>query len=1263
MYQQQQQSQTRSEPAQDQPTSVDSSLVYRRCHEYQQQIKEAEPETARLAKIEEEKKAAEEAEKRKAEAARLQKEAEDARIAKQNKVEAAKAAREAKAAEKKRQKQEGEAAAAAAAARAASERAIEAARRLAENMHNQTNYGMNAPQAVQHGEGEDYMEVQAGDEQDEDYVDEEPQQSNHPYQQQQRGTTAHKPTLPPQYQQQQQQTLQPRAPQQQQGTPANDVDLTAMMEEEIRKTVERLRDFQAKDPTLFLKVWSVRKSCGSEKSSQHNSEGSQAQQSPAMGNSSMTYGAGPSNQGNAHQNHPTQPPDLIPVPPPIPKRKPGRKLKKSLDAQTQAQAQAPVQGNQNQNHDPQLQNQPPPNQNFRGFADDIPGGVLATGESVMMQIGDPQQFPRKKKIGRPSNAEKALGEMENTNLPPRPKRKPGRPKGSKTKSKPVEGERSQDDVPMETPPTPPMQPAGPGTFERLLPGPPSADPTVREACNQQTQQNLQANNGPMRSISRMSNVTPASTSNAATSTPQPVQEQPLSSGTPQSATTATLEQAKAAPIAPATTQTSQNRTAQWPDEHIDLIADTGSKLLNSLPQNAGKTMDAKTIRDILRTNPSYVQVCEMIESKGFHMDRSKFARTFLSVISQNHPLPAQAQGQQQSIARAEASNSAQVNAGERSLSSAAAALRAHKEAIAADRPEEDDFVPPQMDEDDNERHQHQLSLLQAYNKGYGSYKTPYGIQQNGTTSSSAPARTSVIQTTLQDTYLDNGVWAPPIQFSQRMPQQQNPYPYQSRFSWQNKNATASLQRRPPQLSHVVPPHSTPATPFNVLNGKAPPRPWNTSEVGQKRPHSEAFGANRPFASQAPSPYRPRPWGDRRNSGSEVGARAPNPCGASPFRVNSATPQPQMPTPGTQKNVQTLYSIPYLQVDSIEEVSNSYQQQIAKNPLLNLDGIVLPIDTSVARRRSKYDPKTIARDILISTGRHPSERPLNRHLEPLKDFRAVDNQSDLSTFRWDIVDPGGDEVGSLNKELKELAAAAKMAAGSRRGPVPTRGNSFRINTKPRNPSALRNETIEIEDDDAMDVDDEGMPSPQSVRASKEGTQTPGRRPGREVRNPAPNYTPMPAAEPRKLQHDAGRRYCEDLEQTPSEAEEKPPAEYVKFACKWEKCDHVLVNLATLRRHIFIMHGKHDDVVTQGKVCMWHGCGNKDYSAENDATPGTYCDNLKLFKQHMEDTHLKSVAFLYGDGAKTDVYSMFLILPHHSVSNSELRHTPNDILTFV
>ncbi|KAL9126417.1 MAG: hypothetical protein Q9217_004528 [Psora testacea] len=61
----------------------------------------------------------------------------------------------------------------------------------------------------------------------------------------------------------------------------------------------------------------------------------------------------------------------------------------------------------------------------------------------------------------------------------------------------------------------------------------------------------------------------------------------------------------------------------------------------------------------------------------------------------------------------------------------------------------------------------------------------------------------------------------------------------------------------------------------------------------------------------------------------------------------------------------------------------------------------------ALRRSSYDPRTICRDILITSGRHPTMAPLNQHLDALRErFVSVDNNADLSTFRWDLVDPGG-----------------------------------------------------------------------------------------------------------------------------------------------------------------------------------------------------------------------------------------------------------------
>ena len=75
-------------------------------------------------------------------------------------------------------------------------------------------------------------------------------------------------------------------------------------------------------------------------------------------------------------------------------------------------------------------------------------------------------------------------------------------------------------------------------------------------------------------------------------------------------------------------------------------------------------------------------------------------------------------------------------------------------------------------------------------------------------------------------------------------------------------------------------------------------------------------------------------------------------------------------------------------------------------LYNNNDIVKALDKKKALRRSTYDPKSIARDILLATGRHPEMPPLNAHLDGLTSkFRAISVVSDLSTLRWDLVDPG------------------------------------------------------------------------------------------------------------------------------------------------------------------------------------------------------------------------------------------------------------------
>ena len=72
----------------------------------------------------------------------------------------------------------------------------------------------------------------------------------------------------------------------------------------------------------------------------------------------------------------------------------------------------------------------------------------------------------------------------------------------------------------------------------------------------------------------------------------------------------------------------------------------------------------------------------------------------------------------------------------------------------------------------------------------------------------------------------------------------------------------------------------------------------------------------------------------------------------------------------------------------------------------------------ALRRTKYNPETIARDVLLATGSHPSMDPLNAHLDILqKNFRNVKPESNMSTFRWDLVDPMHNSKQSYRNEIK------------------------------------------------------------------------------------------------------------------------------------------------------------------------------------------------------------------------------------------------------
>ncbi|KAF2189730.1 hypothetical protein K469DRAFT_700984 [Zopfia rhizophila CBS 207.26] len=148
-------------------------------------------------------------------------------------------------------------------------------------------------------------------------------------------------------------------------------------------------------------------------------------------------------------------------------------------------------------------------------------------------------------------------------------------------------------------------------------------------------------------------------------------------------------------------------------------------------------------------------------------------------------------------------------------------------------------------------------------------------------------------------------------------------------------------------------------------------------------------------------------------------------------------------------------------------------------ILRDKNIVQPIEKSKALRRNEYNIKTIARDVLLAAGRHPEERQLNQHLEILKQtLPQVDNSSDLSTLRWDIIDPGeppkgwfkdhtlvldaedaddeddsddeGDRAAARPRVLMQQTVGVNGAGNSRVQTIPSGTNPFKIKRRGRPP---------------------------------------------------------------------------------------------------------------------------------------------------------------------------------------------------------------------
>ncbi|KAI9673075.1 MAG: hypothetical protein M1829_004389 [Trizodia sp. TS-e1964] len=175
---------------------------------------------------------------------------------------------------------------------------------------------------------------------------------------------------------------------------------------------------------------------------------------------------------------------------------------------------------------------------------------------------------------------------------------------------------------------------------------------------------------------------------------------------------------------------------------------------------------------------------------------------------------------------------------------------------------------------------------------------------------------------------------------------------------------------------------------------------------------------------------PGPILDQPRSLAQTTARAsPSTSSYHKFRLDPTHRQPLYHKQGNISNGNPLESLPYTQQFSTHaqpldssynqgEVSNSIRENMSNSSLGPREKgpsthhkilkfptlLVRPISEKVIPDNPDYDPKTIASDILVSAGRHPTKPALNSHVDHwIGRFADVTNTSDLATFKWNLVD--------------------------------------------------------------------------------------------------------------------------------------------------------------------------------------------------------------------------------------------------------------------
>lgn len=654
----------------------------------------------------------------------------------------------------------------------------------------------------------------------------------------------------------------------------------------------------------------------------------------------------------------------------------------------------------------------------------------------------------------------------------------------------------------------------------------------------------------------------------------------------------------------------------WPSHKKGSLAEAASNWLNQLPANrtAGKSTSKQEIFKMVDGNPSYVQLCELIEKTGIRFERSAFARELLKTLPD---------------AARQVATKPSSNGPSASLPTTPATTPGYRPLGGPGVPYQ---VPPHAVVDQSTPSAAPPPFAQGTSSAFSSQPQSAGAFAQKSVVSLPPA----------------GVVEGPVQTAAPLEPKPEPQPWPPPA---NKEE-AARKRTFNDLVDLTNDDS---------DDEGPPRKMLQTFVPSPLPQQEHFSKPTSFQSFMFSNQRNIPGPSAAGHAHSHHLPVVNALPSSfphPPPVVSQAPTPAINTQPSQD-----------QLELERQQRNRMKGQM----------LVEPIMRDRVARKSKYDSRTIARDVLLATGRHPDMRPLNSHLNVMQKLlgdhggmigggSGMGNRSDLSTIRWDIIDPGEASEEALRKSRKSVSRAdldedlhepeddteKHHADGSQRKSATKFGSNdpgtSQSEAKPK--GARRGRPPKYS---ALETTSNGAtPSQLPAIAQQPTTMPPGTPVGyaafAQTTVDASGNTVKKKGRPVGWRKSIHSREARGLSPATKKAatgnpQSKPKSDatrteqlqvphYQVYACGWAQCQAELHNLDTLKKHVVKLHGAPG---SDGRYkCAWRACqppsvpvvGSDDHDRSLDGPP--QFDSIEPWLQHIDKAHLQPIAWELGDG---------------------------------